>query len=158
MRRSSGPAAPGGWYAGLRKPSWNPPAWLFGPAWTALYVSMAVAAWMVWRLGGWPAHPLALGLFLAQLAFNALWSPLFFRLHRVGWALADCVLLWFSLAATLVAFWRASPAAGVLLVPYLGWVSFATVLNFTIWRSNRPNATERPAPPMHRSPEHGSTS
>ncbi len=126
-----------GWYAALHKPSWTPPAWLFGPAWTVLYISMAVAAWRVWREGGWRPHRVALGLFLLQLMFNGLWSPLFFGLHRPGLSLVDSVLIWLALLATLVAFWRVSPPAGALLVPYLAWVTFATALNFTIWRLNR---------------------
>ena len=73
-----------GWYAGLNKPSWNPPAWAFAPAWTFLYATMAVAAWLVWREGGWRAQGRALGLFVLQWAVNALWTPLFFGLHRPG--------------------------------------------------------------------------
>ena len=125
------------WYAMLHKPSWTPPAWLFGPAWTLLYISMAVAAWLVWREGGWRPNRVALGLFLLQLLFNGMWSPLFFRLHCPGLALVDSALIWLALAATLLAFWRVSVPAGVLLVPYLAWVTFATALNFAIWRLNR---------------------
>jgi tryptophan-rich sensory protein len=129
--------SPGGWYAALAKPSWNPPAWVFGPAWSVLYLLMGVAAWLVWREGGWQRQGRALGLFLAQWLLNALWTPLFFGLHRLGLAFAEIVLLWVAIAATLGAFWRARRAAGVLLVPYLAWVTFAAALNFTIWRMNR---------------------
>ncbi len=125
-----------GWYAALQKPSWNPPAWVFGPAWTLLYLSMAVAAWLVWREGGWKAQGRALGLFLVQWALNALWTPLFFGLHQPGLAFAEITILWLVLAATLAAFWRINKVAGALLVPYLAWVSFAAALNFTIWRLN----------------------
>jgi len=125
-----------GWYAGLNKPAWNPPAWVFAPAWTFLYATMAVAAWLVWREGGWRAQRRALGLFVLQWVLNALWTPLFFGLHRAGLALVDIFGLWLVLAATLVAFWRVRRAAGVLLLPYLAWVTFATALNFTIWRLN----------------------
>lgn len=125
-----------GWYVALHKPSWNPPAWLFGPAWTLLYITMAVAAWLVWREGGWKAQGRALGLFLLQWFLNALWTPLFFGLHRPGLAFAEIVLLWLAIAATLVSFWRVRQVAGILLVPYLAWVSFAAALNFTIWRLN----------------------
>jgi tryptophan-rich sensory protein len=128
--------APGGWYAGLNKPSWNPPAWLFGPVWSLLYVMMAVAAWLVWRQGGWRSQGRALGWFLLQWLLNALWTPLFFGLHRPGLAFAEMLLLWLALAATVRAFWQVRPAAGVLLVPYLAWVSFAALLNFTLWRLN----------------------
>jgi len=125
-----------GWYAALHKPAWNPPAWIFGPAWSLLYALMAVAAWLVWREGGWKAQGRTLGLFLLQWLLNALWTPLFFVLHRPGIAFAEIVLLWLVLAATLVSFWRVRHVAGILLVPYLAWVSFAAALNFTIWRMN----------------------
>ena len=125
-----------GWYAGLHKPSWNPPAWIFAPVWTLLYVFMAVAAWLVWRTGGWIKQRLALRLFLLQWLLNALWTPLFFGLHRSGLACAEIMILWLALAATLWSFWQVRKAAGVLLVPYLAWVTFAAVLNFTIWRLN----------------------
>ena len=80
---------PGEWYASLKKPTWHPPAWIFGPVWTALYTAMAVAAWLVWRRGGWAAQRRPLLLFLAQLALNAVWTPLFFGLHRTGLAVAE---------------------------------------------------------------------
>ncbi len=124
------------WYLGLNKPAWNPPAWVFAPTWTFLYATMAVAAWLVWREGGWRAQGRALGLFLLQWALNALWTPLFFGLHRPGHALIDILALWLVLAATLIAFWRVRRAAGVLLLPYLAWVTVATVLNCAIWRMN----------------------
>jgi tryptophan-rich sensory protein len=127
---------PGDWYAQLRKPAWTPPGWLFGPVWTVLYAVMAVAAWLVWQRGGFTAQFLPLGVFLLQLLFNALWSPLFFGLHKPGLAFADIVLLWVALGATLVMFWKVRPVAGLLLVPYLVWVTFASALNFAIWRLN----------------------
>ena len=127
---------PGEWYASLKKPTWLPPAWIFGPVWTALYTVMAVAAWLVWRRGGWATHRRPLLLFLAQLALNAVWTPLFLGLHRPGLAFAEIVLLWLAIAATLAAFCSVSRAATWLLVPYLAWVSFAAVLNFTLWRMN----------------------
>jgi len=127
---------PGQWYAALKKPSWNPPNWIFGPVWTTLYTIMAVAAWLVWRRGGWPAQRRPLLLFLAQLALNATWTPLFFGLHRPGLAFAEIALLWLAIAATLAAFCSVSRAAVWLLVPYLAWVSFAAVLNLSLWRLN----------------------
>jgi len=127
---------PGPWYAQLHKPSWNPPSWIFGPVWTLLYVMMAVAAWLVWREGGWKTQGRTLGLFLLQWLLNALWTPLFFGMHRAGLAFAEIIALWLVLAVTLRSFWRVRKAAGVLLVPYLAWVSFAAALNFTIWRMN----------------------
>ncbi len=125
-----------GWYAGLTKPPWNPPAWVFGPAWTTLYVLMAVAAWLVWREGGWKRQRFPLGLFLLQWLLNALWTPLFFGMHCSGLAVAEIILLWLALAATLWSFWRVRWVAGLLLVPYLVWVAFAGMLNFTIWQLN----------------------
>lgn len=128
---------PGDWYRSLAKPAWNPPSWLFGPVWTALYIMMAVAAWMVWRRGGWREQRGPLGLFLVQLALNAAWSPIFFGLRQPGLAFAEILLLWLAIASTGAAFRRVRPAAAWLLVPYLAWVSFAAVLNFTLWRLNR---------------------
>jgi tryptophan-rich sensory protein len=125
-----------GWYEGLNKPSWNPPGWVFGPVWTALYVMMAVAAWRVWQRGGWKAQRLPLGLFLIQFLLNAMWSPLFFGMNRPDLAFAEILLLWCALAVTLVMFWRVRRSAGILLIPYLVWVTFAAVLNFTIWQLN----------------------
>lgn len=127
---------PGEWYAALQKPLWNPPGWVFGPVWTALYTMMAIAAWLVWKRGGFRIQRVAMSLFLLQLLFNALWSPLFFGLHNPGLAFADILLLWGALLATLVAFWKVSTTAGALLVPYLAWVTFAAALNWTLWRLN----------------------
>ena len=127
---------PGEWYAQLKKPSWNPPSWIFAPVWTALYTMMAVAAWLVWRRGGFAARRAALGLFLLQLLCNGLWSWLFFGLHRPALALVDIASLWLALLATTVVFWRVRLVAGLLLVPYLAWVSFASALNFALWRLN----------------------
>lgn len=123
-------------YAQLVQPSWAPPASVFGPVWTALYALMGIAAWLVWRNGGWRVHRAALMLFLAQLALNALWSWLFFAWHLGAWAFVDIILLWLLIAATLVSFWRVRPLAGALLVPYLLWVSFATGLNYSVWQMN----------------------
>jgi len=125
----------GGWYGELIKPAWNPPNWLFGAAWTVLYVMMAVAAWLVWREGGWKAQRGPLSLYLVQWVLNALWTPLFFGLQRPGLAFAEILVLLVAIA-TVVAFWRVRRVAAWLLVPYALWSSFATVLNFTIWRMN----------------------
>lgn len=123
-------------YSQLTQPAWAPPPGLFGPVWTVLYALMAIAAWLVWRSGGFRANRIALSFFLVQLALNALWSWLFFAWHRGGLAFADIVLLWVLLVATLVSFWRARPLAGALLIPYLLWVSFASVLNYSVWQLN----------------------
>ena len=126
----------GDWYARLHKPPWNPPSWVFGPAWTVLYILMAVAAWLVWREGGWKTQGRPLGLFLLQWLLDALWTPLFFGMHRPGLAFAEIISLWLAITATLWSFWRVRKLAGLLLVPYLAWVSFAAMLNFAIWRLN----------------------
>lgn len=129
-------AQPGEWYAGLDKPWFTPPNWLFGPAWTLLYVLMGTAAWLVWREEGFAGAKVALGLFLVQLVLNAAWSPVFFGLHRMGWALVVIVMMAAAILATMVAFYPHSKVAAGLLVPYLGWVSFATALNLALWRLN----------------------
>lgn len=126
----------GDWYATLNKPSWNPPKWVFGPVWTALYIGMAVAAWLVWRKNGLADAWLPLLLFGVQLFLNAAWSALFFGMRSPGIAFADIVLLWIAILATIIAFGRVSSLAATLLVPYLAWVSFATALNWSIWRMN----------------------
>ena len=131
----TGPAV-GTWYQQIRKPSFSPPDWVFGPVWTALYTMMAVAAWLVWRRGGFAAQRRPLALFLLQLALNATWTPLFFGLKQPGWAFTEIVLLWLAIAATFIAFRPVNRVAAWLLAPYLAWVSFAAALNFTLWRLN----------------------
>lgn len=126
----------GSFYGALAQPSWAPPAWLFGPVWSVLFLAMAIAAWLVWRTPTAPARTRALVWFVAQMAANALWSWLFFAWHMGGGAFAEIVLLWLLIAATLAAFWRIRRAAGLLLVPYLLWVTFAAVLNWVLWRAN----------------------
>jgi benzodiazapine receptor len=128
---------PGAWYASLVKPSWNPPNYLFGPVWSVLYVLMAVAAWLVWRKAGFSGAGPALVLFVVQLALNALWSYLFFGQHRPDLAFFDIVVLWAAIVIVAALFWRVDPVAGGLMVPYLAWVSFASYLNFTLWRLNQ---------------------
>lgn len=129
---------PGTWYRALKKPGFTPPNWLFGPAWTILYILIAIAGFLVWRAVGIAGAPLAFGLYFLQIALNAAWSPLFFGVHRPDLAMADIVLLWLAIAATILAFWPISTAAALLLVPYLLWVSFAGLLNFAVWRLNTP--------------------
>ncbi len=124
------------WYPLLEKPAWTPPNWVFAPAWITLYLMMAVAAWMVWRLFGFRGAAWALGLFGLQLVFNVAWSVLFFGLQRPGLAFADIALLWVLILATCLAFWQLDRTAGWLLVPYLVWVAYAAALNFAIWRMN----------------------
>jgi len=124
------------WYPTLTKPGWTPPSWLFGPVWGALYLMMGLAAWLVWRRKGLRDGKLPLGLFAWQLVLNAGWSWVFFGLRAPMPAFFELGALWFALAATVAAFWRVSRAAGLLLVPYLLWTTFAGALNFAIWRLN----------------------
>lgn len=131
---TNGGASP--WYEALAKPSWTPPAWVFGPVWTTLYAAMGVAAWMVWqRVGPGLRHP-ALRLFLVQLGVNLAWSILFFTLRRPDLALADIVVLWGLIAVTIRAFERHSAAAAWMLAPYFAWVSYAAALNAWIVSAN----------------------
>jgi translocator protein len=118
------------WFPTLVKPSFNPPSWLFAPVWTTLYIMMAVAAWLVWLRKG------SLALFYVQLALNFTWSLLFFGLHSPVMALVDIVTMWVLILLTLLGFWKVDARAGWLLVPYLAWVSFASVLNASIWWLN----------------------
>lgn len=124
------------WYAALAKPAWTPPDWVFGPVWTVLYAAMAVAAWLVWRRKGLAGARWPLLLFAVQLALNVAWSWAFFGLKSPGLGLVDIGFLLAAIAATLAAFWKETPWAGLLLVPYLGWCGFAAALNFAIWRMN----------------------
>ena len=123
-------------YGQLVQPAWAPPPAVFGPVWTVLYVLMAVAAWLVWRQGGFARARTALTLYLVQLVVNALWSWLFFAWQMGGAALADLVLMWVLVGATVMAFWRIRPLAGALLVPYWAWVTFAGALNYATWQLN----------------------
>ena len=125
----------GSWYAGLAKPLWNPPGWVFGPVWSVLYAMMAVAGWMVWRRGR-AASQLALRWFAVQLVLNVGWSAVFFGLQLPGLAVVEILVLWGAIAVTLVTSWKVSRAAVILLAPYLLWVSIAAVLNFAIWGLN----------------------
>jgi len=123
-------------YGQLVQPEWAPPSYVFGPVWTVLYALMAIAAWLVWRSGGFHTNRVALSLFMVQLALNALWSWLFFAWQRGALAFVDIVLLWVLIVVTLVSFWRVLPLAGALLIPYLLWVTFAAALNYSLWQLN----------------------
>jgi benzodiazapine receptor len=132
------------WYAELAKPSFNPPAWVFGPAWSLLYTLMGVALFRVWnskhsaptRGSAKPARTLAFVLFVVQLVLNALWTIVFFGLHQLGPALIVIAALWLAILACIVTFWRLERTAALLLLPYLAWVTFASLLNFAVWRLN----------------------
>ena len=125
-----------GFYESLRKPVWSPPAALFGPVWTVLYVAMAIAAWLVWRKDGFRGARATLILFLMQLGANALWTWIFFAWNEGALALVEILFLWFLILATLILFWRLVPLAGLLLVPYLAWVTYATALTTSLWLNN----------------------
>lgn len=129
-------ASAASFYGGLAQPSWAPPAWVFGPVWTVLYILMGVAAWLVWREHGFRGAAVALRLYVAQLVANALWTWIFFAWHQGALSLAEIVVLWLLIAGTILAFWRLHRLAALLLVPYLAWVSFATALTFSLWRLN----------------------
>jgi benzodiazapine receptor len=121
-------------YGELNRPSWSPPAAVFGPVWSALYALMGIAVWLVWRRSGDTQR--ALPLFIGQLAANALWSWLFFAWHHGALAFIDALLLLVLIAATIVSFWRLNRVAAVLLVPYILWVGFASVLTWAVWHGN----------------------
>jgi len=126
------------WYVHLNKPFFTPPDWLFGPVWTVLYFLMAVSALLVWNKGlSNPSVKIALFLYLLQLVLNGLWMPFFFGLKMPLLAFCEIVLLWSAIILTILAFYRVSIAAALLLFPYIVWTSFAAVLNFSLWLLNR---------------------
>ena len=121
------------WYAGLIKPSFNPPNWIFAPAWILLYTLMGIAAFLIWnRRNGKKKIKTALVLFSVQLVLNSLWSIIFFGLHLPQYAFLEILVLWFFILLTLLSFYKISKPAGLLLLPYILWVSFATILNLSI--------------------------
>lgn len=124
------------WYAQLHKPSFNPPNWLFGPVWTLLYTLMAVALYLIWKQGLTEKTKPAIIIFLIQLALNVLWSYLFFFLKAPAIAFSEILILWLAILATIVKFCDLSRPAGLILIPYLTWVSFASVLNFFVAKLN----------------------
>lgn len=125
------------WYAGLIKPSLNPPAWVFGSVWTTLFALMGIAAFLIWKKGlNHKNVKTALIVFIGQLVLNTLWSIIFFGLHSPGGALIEIIFLWFAILATIIVFSKISKPAAWLLVPYILWVSFAIYLNYAIWALN----------------------
>jgi tryptophan-rich sensory protein len=121
----------------LAKPTWRPPNWLFAPVWTVLYFTIAISGWLVWREAGFAGAALPLAIYALQLVLNAAWTPIFFGLHRPDLGFLDIVLVWLSIIATIALFFPIHPAAALLLLPYLAWVTFAAALNFAVWRLNR---------------------
>ena len=129
---------PGSWYQTLEKPTWNPPGWVFAPVWTALYIMMGVALFFVWKANNnTRKQNRALFLFVVQLILNFFWSFIFFKLEEPGWAVVEIIVLWIAILATIFSFASISKLAAWLLVPYISWVSFAAILNFTIWTLNK---------------------
>lgn len=126
----------GAFYGELVRPEWAPPSWVFAPVWSGLYALIGFAAWLVWRARGFRDGGVALVLFIVQLAPNALWTWLFFSWRRGGLALADILILWVLILVTTIAFWRIRPIAGLLLVPYLLWIGYASALNLSLWKLN----------------------
>jgi len=124
------------WYDALSKPVWNPPGWIFAPVWILLYVLMGAAAGIIWQRRAFSQSTLALNLYVIQLILNIIWSFIFFGMRNPGFAFAEICLLWLAIIATIFTFWRVYRPAVFLLMPYFLWVSFAAVLNFTIWRMN----------------------
>ncbi len=127
---------PDAWYQQMRKPGWTPKDWVFPVVWTPLYVMIATSAWLVWREAGFAGAALPLAVWFVQLMLNAGWSAVFFGLKKPGLAFAEVLGLWLSVAACIVLFWPISTTAALLLVPYLVWVSIASLLNFQVWRMN----------------------
>ena len=123
-------------YRQLAKPPWAPPAQIFGPVWSLLYFLMAIAAWLVVRSRGWPHARPAISLYIIQLGFNALWTWIFFRWRLGGIALLEILILWTLVVLTVATFWRTRQLAGMLLLPYLAWVTFAAALTYEVWRRN----------------------
>ena len=126
---SGGFFQPGDWYDGLAKPWWRPPTWLFGPAWTVLYIMIAISGWMAWHAAAPGEAWVPMTIYGIQTVLNAAWSGIFFGMRRMKLALIEMAFLWLSILATIVVFWQISQTAALLLVPYLAWVSFAFMLN-----------------------------
>ena len=125
------------WYQTINKPSWNPPGWIFGPVWTTLYVMMGIALFLVWKSDSSDIlKKTAIALFAIQLILNFFWSFIFFDQQQPGWALVEIIAMWIFILLTIFAFGNVSKLAAWLLVPYISWVSFATILNYTIWKLN----------------------
>ncbi len=123
------------WYAALSKPAWTPPSWVFAPVWTSLYLTMAVAAWLVWRRQ--PLASVPMRLFLLQLLLNFAWTAVFFGFRAPGWAVMEIAVLWVAILVAAISFAKTSALAAGLMAPYLLWVAYAGALNFAIWRLNR---------------------
>lgn len=129
-------ASAGTFYQQLVRPEWAPPGWLFAPVWTVLYLMMGAAAFLVWKQRGFRTAGGALSLFVVQLTANALWTWLFFAWQHGALAFVEILVLWMLILGTTMAFWRIKSLAGLLLLPYLAWVTFAAALNYAVWQLN----------------------
>ena len=125
------------WYATLQKPSFNPPNWIFGPVWTMLYVLMGISLYMIISLPQSAERTQAIWAFGVQMMFNFCWSFLFFKLQKPSWAFAEIIFLWISILWMILSFYKLKPVAGLLQLPYIAWVSFASVLNYAVWQLNK---------------------
>lgn len=126
------------WYQTIEKPSWNPPNWIFGPVWTTLYIMIGIALFLVWKEDtSEELKKIAFNLFAVQLILNFFWSFIFFTQQQPGWALVEIIAMWFFILMTIFAFAQVNKTAAWLLVPYISWVSFAIILNYTIWQLNK---------------------
>jgi tryptophan-rich sensory protein len=125
------------WFTTVNKPSFNPPNWVFGPVWSVLYIMMGVSVFLVWQQPASKQRTLALPIFGIQLMLNFWWSIIFFKFHAMGWALVEIIALWCSILLTIISFSKLSKLAAWLLVPYIAWVSFATLLNSAFWYLNK---------------------
>ena len=126
----------GTWFQTIQKPSWNPPGWVFAPVWTTLYILMGIALYLIWKTSADNRRRKAILFFSCQLILNFFWSFIFFKLQQPGWALVEIVILWVAILLTIFSFAAINKIAAWLLVPYISWVSFAMVLNYTIWILN----------------------
>lgn len=127
---------PGGWYHKIKKPTWTPPSWLFGPMWTCIYSLMGVASYLVTRQGGFAKQAVPMAIYATNLLLNWVWTPLFFGAKRMDLAMYDITALWGSIVALIVAYKPVDARAAACMVPYLTWVSIATCLNYSIWKLN----------------------
>lgn len=126
-----------GWFLHLNKPVWNPPNWLFAPVWTTLYLLMGISFYLIWKTKTSPdTKQWAIIIFVVQFGSNFIWSYIFFKEHLMGWAFVDIIILWIAILCTIIAFSKINKTAAWLLVPYISWVSFAAILNYTIWQMN----------------------
>ena len=135
---------PDSWYCSIKKPRWCPPDWLFPLAWSCLYLTIAMAGWLVWRVAGFSGAEIAFTVYGLHMILNFAWSPIFFGLRRIDWAFFEIILFWLTLVATIFLFYGIKPTAAYLLMPYLVWATFAGALNFAVWQLNKGNLSKPP--------------